>query len=147
MRFYLNPYTFNPGEAQNHFRTRVFLALDETPQRRVLAIILRRQGGTYALAVRVRRDDNSQVDTAFHTLSPAAHSIEIDFQRASAAGANNGSVRLWIDDVLRQTLLGIDNDQAGIDHVRMGALSVKSGAGGTLLFDEMESRTTTAVGP
>jgi len=147
MRFYLNPFTFNPGEAQNHFRTRVFLALDETPQRRVMAIILRRQGGAYSLAVRVRRDDNSQADTSFFSLSAAGHSIEIDFQRASGAGANNGSLRLWIDDVLRQTLTGIDNDQAGIDHVRMGALSVKSGAGGTLLFDEMESRTTTAVGP
>jgi hypothetical protein len=147
MRFYLNPYTFNPGEAQGHFRTRVFLGLDETPQRRVLALILRRQGGNYALAVRVRRDDNSQADTAFYPLSAGAHSIEIDFQRASGAGASNGSLRLWIDDVLKQTLLGIDNDQAGIDHVRLGALSVKSGAGGMLLFDEMESRTTTAVGP
>jgi hypothetical protein len=147
MRFYLNPYNFNPGESQSHFRTRVFLALDETPQRRVLAVILRRQGGVYSLAVRVRRDDNSQADTSFFTINTAAHSIEIDFQRATAPGANNGTLRLWIDDVLRQTLSGIDNDQAGVDHVRMGALSVKTGATGTLLFDEMESRTTTAVGP
>jgi hypothetical protein len=147
MRFYLNPYNFNPGESQSHFRTRVFLGLDETPQRRVLAVILRRQGGVYSLAVRVRRDDNSQADTSFFTINAAAHSIEIDFQRATAPGANNGTLRLWIDDVLRQTLSGIDNDQAGVDHVRMGALSVKTGATGTLLFDEMESRTTTAVGP
>ena len=148
MRFYLHPYTFDPGESQGHLRTRVFFALDETPSpRRVMAIVLRRSLGQYSLAVRVRRDDNTQVDTAFHPISAAAHSVEIDWARSTAAGANNGTLRLWIDDVLKQTLSGIDNDTAGIDTVRMGALSVKGGAGGALLFDEMESRSATAVGP
>jgi hypothetical protein len=148
MRFYLSPYNFDPGEAQNHRRTRVFLAFDEVPAtRRVMAVVLRRISGAYALSVRVRRDDNTQYDTPFIPISAAAHSIEVDWWRASAPGANNGQLRLWIDDVLRSTLTGIDNDTAGIDTVRMGALSVKTGAGGTLLFDEMESRTTTAVGP
>jgi hypothetical protein len=146
MRFYVNPYNFDPGEAQNHRRARVFLAFDE-PSRRVMAIVLRRIGGTYAVSVRVRRDDDTQVDTSFYTLSAAPHTIEVDWQRATAPGANNGSLRLWVDDSLRQTLTGIDNDLANIDFVRMGAMSVKPGAGGALLFDEMESRTTTAVGP
>jgi hypothetical protein len=147
-RFYLHPYTFNPGESLNHFRTRVFLAFDEVPtQKRVMAIVLKRQGGVYSLAVRVRRDDNVQVDTSFFPLSVAAHSIEIDWQRATGPGANNGALRVWIDDVLKQTLSGIDNDQLGIDSVRMGALSLKGGAGGQLLFDELESRSLTAVGP
>ena len=145
-RFYLNPYTFDPGEAQAHLRTRVFIGFDEAPSlRRVLAVVLRRQGGVYSLMVRTRRDDNSQADTTFHTISAGAHSVEIDWQRST--GANNGTLRLWIDDVLKQTLTGIDNDQAGIDSVRLGALSVKGGASGMLLFDECESRTTTAVGP
>jgi hypothetical protein len=88
-----------------------------------------------------------QVDTAFFPLSVAAHSIEVDWQRASAPGANNGTLRVWVDDVLKQTLTGIDNDQFGIDNVRLGALSLKGGAGGALLFDEFESRSLTAVGP
>ena len=146
MRFYVNPYTFDPGEAQNHRRARVFLAFDE-PSRRVMAVVLRRIGGAYAVSVRVRADNDAQVDTSFYTLSAAPHTIEVDWQRASAPGANNGSLRLWIDDSLRQTLTGIDNDLANIDFVRMGVMSVKTGAGGALLFDEMESRTTTAVGP
>ena len=146
MRFYLHPYNFDPGEALNHRRARVFLAFDE-PSRRVMAVVLRRIGGVYAVSVRVRRDDDTQVDTSFYTLSAAAHTIEVDWQRATAPGANNGSLRLWVDDSLRQTLSGIDNDLANIDFVRMGAMSVKTGASGALLFDEMESRTTTAVGP
>jgi hypothetical protein len=146
MRFYVNPYNFDPGEAQNHRRARVFLAFDE-PSRRVMAVVLRRISNVYAVSVRVRRDDDTQVDTSFFTLSAAPHTIEVDWQRSTAPGANNGTLRLWVDDSLRQTLTGIDNDLANIDFVRMGAMSVKTGASGALLFDEMESRTTTAVGP
>jgi hypothetical protein len=146
-RFYLNPYTFDPGEGQAHLRTRVFLAFDETPVARVMAIVLRRQAGAYSLMVRVRRDDGTRASTAFYPITNATHSVEVDWQRSTAPGASNGTFRLWIDDVLKQTLSGIDNDQAGVDNVRMGALSVKTGASGILLFDELESRSATAVGP
>jgi hypothetical protein len=37
-------------------------------------------------------------------------------------------------------LTGLDNDERGVDSARLGAISVKTGATGTLDFDEFLSR-------
>ena len=47
---------------------------------------------------------------------------------------------MWIDGVSRSTLTGLDTFQHTMDMARMGALSVKPGASGTLRFDAFESR-------
>jgi hypothetical protein len=41
----------------------------------------------------------------------------------------------------------IDNDASGVDYVRLGVLSVKTGASGTLRFDQFESRRVRYIGP
>ena len=43
-------------------------------------------------------------------------------------------------------LTGLDNSLAEVDFARLGALSVKTGAGGTLFFDDFESRRQSYVG-
>jgi hypothetical protein len=50
-------------------------------------------------------------------------------------------------DVLRSTLTGLDNRATSLDFARLGALSVKVGASGTLRFDEFESRRQDYMGP
>jgi hypothetical protein len=45
------------------------------------------------------------------------------------------------------TLTGIDNDQSLIESVRTGALSIKTGATGTLFCDQFESRRQRLIGP
>ena len=57
-RFYLDPNGFDPGESVGHFRQTVFLALSETPVKRLVLLMLRRIGGQYAIGVQVRRDDD-----------------------------------------------------------------------------------------
>ena len=52
-----------------------------------------------------------------------------------------------IDGVEVSTLENMDNSASGIDFVRMGALSVKTGAVGTMYWDEFESRRMTFIGP
>ena len=54
---------------------------------------------------------------------------------------------MWIDVASVAQLGGLDNAAGGIDFVRLGALSVKVGASGTLFWDEFESRRETAIGP
>ena len=44
-------------------------------------------------------------------------------------------------------LTGIDDDASNVDSVRLGALAVKVGAGGTLYFDEFVSRRQSYTGP
>jgi hypothetical protein len=67
--------------------------------------------------------------------------------RATAPAAGDGVFELWIDGTLQASLTTLDNDISTIDFVRMGALSVKTGAAGTFYFDEFESRRETSIGP
>ena len=146
-RFYLDPTGFDPGEASGNLRTRMFLAFADAPLKRLVQVVLRRMGGEYSVAARVRLDDDTLADTPFSAISAAPHTIELDWVRSSRPTANDGTLELWIDGASVATLSGLDNDSRVVDFVRLGALSVKAGASGTLRFDEFESRRRTYVGP
>jgi hypothetical protein len=145
-RFHFDPNGFDPGMAQSHLRTRIFILFEDGP-RRLAAVVLRRQVSGFSLAARARIDDGSQVDTDFFPITDAPHTIELDWRRSSSAAANDGSLELWIDGVSRQVLSGLANNRSSVDFVRMGALSVKGGASGTMYFDELESRRQSYIGP
>jgi hypothetical protein len=145
-RFYFDPNGFDPGEALGHRRTRIFIAFEDGP-RRLAAVVLRRLGGSYSLMVRARVDDDSQADTPFIPISDAPHVVELDWRRSSGPDAEDGSLELWIDGVSVATLTGLDNSISAVDFVRMGALSVKTGANGSMYWDEFESRRVTYIGP
>jgi hypothetical protein len=146
-RFQLDPNRFDPGESAGKRRTRTFIVFEETPTRRLAAVVLRRLLGQFSLMARVRRDDNSQANTPFFDITDAPHTIELDWRRASSPGVSDGRLDFWIDGVLRSTLTGIDNDASGVDFVRLGALSVKPTAAGTLFFDGFASRRRSYIGP
>ena len=146
-RFYVDPSRFDPGEHTAAFRTRVFLAFDEAPQRRLVAIVLRRMSGQYGLMGTTRLDDGTQVDAGFFPITAGPHAVEFDWRRSSAPGVNNGLFQLWIDGVLVASLPNLDNDSSGVDFVRLGALSIKQGASGNLYWDEFVSRRKTYIGP
>jgi hypothetical protein len=139
VRFHLDPNGFDPGELEGHRRTRVFIAFTESPTRRVAAIVLRRLSGTYAIMGRARLDDNVQADTGFFTISDAPHVVEFDLKPAADADAEDGTFELRIDGVPQTVLTNLDNSLARVDIGRLGALSVKTGAGGTIYWDEFES--------
>ena len=146
-RFYFDPSGFDPGESEQHFRTRIFIAFEEGPNRRLAAIVLRRQGGAYSVMGRTRLDDGTQAKTPFVPISAGPHVVEIDWRRASGPDALDGSFQMWIDGAPAGSLSNLDNHLSAVDFVRLGALSVKSGAAGTLHFDEFESRRLTDIGP
>jgi hypothetical protein len=50
-------------------------------------------------------------------------------------------------DGVTLSLDSLDNDLASVDFVRMGALSVKAGANGTMYWDEFEARRSNPIGP
>jgi hypothetical protein len=146
-RFYLDPNGFDPGESQAHRRTRVFIAFAEGPSRRVAAVVLRRLNGLYGLMGRARLDDNAQADSGFVTIADGPHWVEIDLMAATGPDAFDGSFEIWIDGVSAARLTGLDNNAAGVDFARLGALSVKIGATGTLFFDDFDSRRSSRIGP
>jgi hypothetical protein len=146
-RFYFDPNGFDPGEALGRFRTRIFIAFSEAPTRRVMAIVLRRQSGQYSLRIRARRDDNTQADTPFIPITDGPHVIEFDLKRASGPGVDDGYLDMYIDGDIVAGLLPVPNSLSEVDFVRMGALSVKQGASGTMYWDEFESRRQNGIGP
>jgi hypothetical protein len=146
-RFYFDPNDFDPGEALGRFRTRILLVLEESPVRRIAAVVLRRQGGNYSLMGRARLDDNSQADTGFFAIGNGPHFVEIDWQRSTTPNAADGRFELFIDGTSASVLTGLDNNLSSVDFVRLGALSVKAGASGTIYWDEFESRRLSYVGP
>jgi hypothetical protein len=146
-RFWIDPNGYDPGVAQGHLRTRVFIALTEGPSRRVATIVLRLQSGAYALMGKARLDDHSQAVTGFVPLSNGPHAVELDLRPATGPGVLDGSFELFVDGASRVHLAGLDNSRAAVDFVRMGALAAKGGAVGTIHWDEFESRRQAYIGP
>jgi hypothetical protein len=143
--FRFDPNGFDTGVAQSRHRVIVFGAFTESPLRRRFVLILRYRDGAYALRGRVRRDDGTRVDTPFIPLSDEPHDIQVDWQRATGPGANDGRFELWIDGVSTAVLTGIEVYDGLIDFARLGALSVKPGATGTLRWDGFDSRRGTFI--
>jgi hypothetical protein len=138
-RFWLDPTGFDPGEAQAHFRVRVFIVFEEAPTRRLAAVVLKRQGGQYALMARARIDTDAQVSSAFVPITAAPHMVEVQWKRSTGVDTSDGELRFWIDGAPAGVLTGLDDDRSTVDFVRLGALSLKSGASGTLAWDEFRS--------
>jgi hypothetical protein len=93
-------------------------------------------------------DSGTWQNTAWFTITDLPHTLEIDWAAASAAGANNGFLTLWIDGTQKASLTGIDNDTKRIDRVTLGPRSgIDAGTHGTYFFDAFESRRQTFIGP
>jgi hypothetical protein len=142
-RFYFDPNTISMVHGDTH-TILVGYSGSTTP----FIVQFRRNQGSYQIRAQMLNDSTSYLNTAWYTISDAAHFIEIDWKASSAAGANNGYISLWIDGILKETKSGIDNDTRRIDEIRLGpSAGVNSGTRGTYYFDAFESRKTTYIGP
>ncbi len=145
-RFYFDPHSFDPGEASGHFRTRIFIAFDDSSTR-LITLVLKRQSGAYDVEARVRLDDGSRADTGFFPITNGPHFFEFEWIRSSAPAASDGYFTLRIDGAPVSVLTLLNDDAHPVDFVRMGAIALKTGASGTLLFDQFESRRHVFIGP
>jgi hypothetical protein len=143
-RFYFDPNSISMVSGNAHF---IFRGLSGT-SKAVLQMEFRLSSGIYQIRARLLNDGTTWTNTSWFTITDASHFIEFDWRAATAAGANNGSLTLWIDGVQKASLTAVDNDTLRIDRVRLGAVSgIDSGTRGTYYFDAFESRRQTYVGP
>ena len=79
----------------------------------------------------------------------AAHQIEIGWKAATASGANNGELKLWLDSQLIGTLSNLDNDTLRVESARLGVLSVTGSFYNlpAVLWDSFASTRGTYIGP
>ncbi len=113
----------------------------------VFRLAFRRSAGGYQVRAQIRDDAGAYTSGTWYTIGDAPHAIEIEWKAATAAGAKNGSLALWLDGALKQTKTGIDNDTLRVGDIRLGPLAgIDAGTRGTLYFDAFESRRTTYIG-
>jgi hypothetical protein len=142
-RFWFDPNSIPMSNGNAHYILYGYSGAS-TP---VLRVEFRRSSNVYQLRAAIRNDASTWTNSAWVTISDAPHYVEIDWQAATAAGANNGYLIFWTDGVQRANLTGIDNDTRRIDNASLGAVSgVDSGTRGTYFFDAFESRRQSFIG-
>jgi uncharacterized repeat protein (TIGR01451 family) len=103
-----------------------------------------------SLRLAVVLDDGSVVQTPAGSEAALGldwHALEIDWQAASAPGANDGRLDLWVDGLPQPSLHGLDTDEARIGAVRWGAVAgLDAGTSGSFALDEFVSRRQTMTG-
>jgi hypothetical protein len=143
-RFYFDPNSIAMANNDAHY---VFYGYSGASTV-VLRVELRRNSASYQLRAALRNDSNGWTSTAWSSVTDAPHSVELDWRAATAAGANNGGLTLWIDNAQRADLTGVDNDTRRIDRVRWGAVGgIDTSTRGTYYFDAFESRRQSYIGP
>lgn len=114
----------------------------------VLQIEFRAFSGGYQCRGRVLNNGSQWTNTAWLPISDAAHSLELDWRAASAAGAQDGGLTLWVDGTQQADLASIANSNWRIDRVRLGMVAaLDSGTRGTIYLDAFESHRQSYIGP
>ncbi len=143
-RFYFDPNSISMANGDNHYIFQGYAGTSTV----VMRLQFRFSSGSYQLRAAVRDDASGWTNTSWFAISDATHWVELDWRAATGAGTNNGGLTLWIDDVERASLAGINNDTRRIDRVQLGAVSgVDSGTRGTYYLDAFEARRQSFIGP
>lgn len=144
VRFYFDPNSVVMGNKDAHFIFRAFAGTSTV----VLQMEFRFSSGAYQIRARALNDSGTWISSNWFTISDASHFIEFDWRAATSAGANNGSLTLWIDGTQQTNLTGMDNDTQRIDSARLGAVTgIDTSTRGNTYFDAFESRRQSYIGP
>jgi hypothetical protein len=102
-------------------------------------IVLKYDSGQYWIQLNTLLDDLTKEKTGWYVLPDWAQTVQVDWQAASGPGANDGLVKLYLDDDLQEELLGLDNDTIFVDSFKIGFTSRLEGKSisGTFYVDEV----------
>jgi hypothetical protein len=143
-RFYFDPNSIVMTSGDAFFLFKGFAGISND----VLQVELRNSSGAYQIRAKVLNDSSAFVNTNWFMISDAPHVIELEWRAATAVGANDGGLTLWIDGTQQADLTTVDNDTWRIDRARLGAVAgVDTGTRGTSYFDAFESRRQSYIGP
>jgi hypothetical protein len=114
----------------------------------VLRLEVRKYNNVYQLRVATFTDGAKWKSGSWFNLNDAANVVEFDWQAATAAGANNGSLTLWLNGVQQGAITAIDNDTHRVDAIRLGIVAgLDDGTLGDTYFDAFKSTRQTYIGP
>jgi hypothetical protein len=169
VRFAFHPngvITGDPEDEDNDEVTLLFAG--EEAGRRLVAVQLEKVAGTetYNLILRAHRRQTGPKDDRWAyeivNITNGPHVVEFDWQKSTGPETTDGYLHVWIDQPWSWTapapgqpiqapapavlLSLLDTGDHTIDFIRMGAISVKQGASGSIYLDEYASRRTNFIG-
>jgi hypothetical protein len=144
VRFYFDPNSISMATNDAHYIFYGYAGASTV----VLRVEFGWSGSAYRVRASLLNDGTTWTTSAWVNISDAPHFIELDWRAATAAGANNGGLTLWVDGAQRANMSGVDNDTRRIDRARLGAVAgIDNGTRGGYFFDAFESRRQTYIGP
>jgi hypothetical protein len=143
-RFYFDPNSITMANGNAHMIFKGFIGASTE----VLKVEFQQSSGAYQIRASVADDGTAFINSNFFIISDGPSFIELYWRAATAPGANDGGLTLWIDGIQTADLTGVDNDTRRVDRVRLGGLSgIDLGTSGVYFFDAFESRRQTYIGP
>ena len=142
-RFYFDPNAISMASGDAHY---IFYGLNASSNS-VVRIEFRFSAGDYQVRADALLDTGSWSGNAWTTITDGPHGIEIDWKAATAVGANNGVLTLWIDGAQQVTNTSLDNDTQRVETARLGAVAgIDSTTRGNYYIDGFESHSTNFIG-
>ncbi|MBP7693841.1 MAG: hypothetical protein KA764_18105 [Anaerolineales bacterium] len=144
-RFYFDPNTIAMSNGNAHY---IFYGYTTGNTTVALRLEFRFSTPSYQLRAALLTDAGSWRTGAWVTLSDAPQVVEFDWRAATAVGANNGGLALWLDGTQVTALTGVDNDTRRLERIRLGPVAgLDTGTRGAYFLDAFEARRLTYIGP
>jgi hypothetical protein len=153
VRFYVNLRTLTMTDGDQFDLFVAYDGADPVPPtitgNAVLRLALGQSGGVKQLNAFARLNGGTEAQSpAPIPLANAWRSIEINWAKATASGANNGRLDLWVDGHAQTGLTGLNNDTMTINYARWGTVAgVDAGTAGTFRLDDFASQRSGYIGP
>ena len=81
---------------------------------------VRKKGTIFQIRALVRKDGGGYLKTSWALLPKAATKVTVGWGASSGAGANNGFVVVFLNDIMAGTVYYVDNDQHVVNYIRLG---------------------------
>ncbi|NOT05631.1 MAG: DUF1565 domain-containing protein [Anaerolineales bacterium] len=144
VRFYFDPNSITMLNGEDFYIFQGYTSASAT----VLKVKFIFSNGSYQLKASLLNDDTTWTSSSSIPISDSSQFIELDWQAATAVGANNGSLTVWVNGVQQASLTGVDNDTQRMDSVQLGAVTgIDPGTRGIIFLDALESHRQTYIGP
>ncbi len=144
-RFYFKPNGITLGDTQVHYL--LYGQQGTSSPTTILRLEFRKSLGDYQLRASAYNDSSAWQSTQWYYVANQLYYFEVNWQAATAAGANNGVLTLWIDGTQMETITNLDTDTRRVDQIQFGQIAgTLTGATGTDYYDLYESRRTSYIG-
>lgn len=144
-RFYIDPNSITMNNFDNF---QLFRGYNANNQVMIMMGFGYRMNGEYTIQVGLSTDSGGWYISQQITITDDVHSIEFDWRGATAAGANDGGLTLWIDGTQRVAFSNMDNDVNSLEYIQIGAvMGIDNGTIGSVFIDDYVSHRFTYIGP